>query len=241
MTNDNKLNSPSEPLDGSGQMFDKIAKRYDLLNRILSIGQDQHWRRAQIEKLAISGGPANVLDLATGTADVALQIAYRYPQATIIGVDPSLAMLEIGRKKIKNAGLENRINLIAGDAQDLQFADASFDAVCMSFGIRNVPNRQKALAEIARVTRKDGKVLILELAKTQQGRLAKLAQLYLRYIIPGIGGLLAGAHEYKYLRDSIATFPGADKFAQMMQTAGLHITAIEHFCFGVVHLFIAEK
>ena len=164
------------PLKGSGAMFDAIAHRYDLLNRVMSLGIDQRWRLRTVRALELKPG-ARVLDLATGTADVALAIARRHPDAHIVGVDPSERMLEVGRRKVTERGQEQTIELHVGDAQSLPFADASFDAVCIAFGIRNVPDRGRALREMARVTRVGGRVAVLELSylfDCADGMLARL-------------------------------------------------------------------
>lgn len=226
--------------DGSGGMFDRIAQRYDLLNRLMSLGQDRYWRWRQIKRLALTG-PARLLDVATGTADVAIRIARRYPAAMVTGVDPSEGMLAVGQRKIGRARLNDRIRLVPGDAQCLPFADASFDGTCMSFGIRNVPDRAQALREMVRVTRPGGKVLILELSEPTQGLFSPLARLYVHKVVPALGALLAGAEEYSYLQRSIAAFPPAEVFAQTMTECGLRVIAIESLSFGAAHLFVAAR
>ena len=227
--------------DGSGAMFDRIARRYDLLNRLLSLGLDRRWRRLQVEALAPLAVSARVLDLATGTADVAIAVARRYPGVTVTGVDPSVAMLALGRRKVSGTGLDDRISLVTGDAQALPFADDSFDATCMSFGIRNVPDRALALREMARVTRPMGKVLILELGEPGPGLVTSLARLYLHTVVPALGALVAGAHEYRYLQRSIAAFPPAATFAESMEAAGLTVVGITSLSFGAAHLFVAQR
>src|SRR5690606_29717358 len=146
----------SEPQRGSGAMFDAIADRYDLVNRVISLGVDQSWRRKTVAALELWQG-ARVLDLATGTADLAIQVALDTPGATVIGLDPSERMLALGRRKVHDALLTDRVELQQGDAQALPYPDNSFDGVCIAFGIRNVPDRRRALAEMARVTRKGGR------------------------------------------------------------------------------------
>src|SRR5688572_25248039 len=148
--------------EGSGAMFDGIARRYDLLNRVISLGIDQNWRRQTVAALNLRPG-ARVLDLATGTADLAIMAARKEPGARVVGLDPSQGMLEVGREKVARAGLTERVELVAGDAQSLPFPDGSFDGICMAFGIRNVTDRDRALREMARVTRPAGRIAILEL------------------------------------------------------------------------------
>lgn len=225
------------PSPGSGAMFDRIAQRYDLLNRLLSLGLDRGWRKQTVRALALRPG-ARVLDLATGTADVAMAIARAYPQCSVVGVDPSLGMLEVGRRKIAEADLGARITLLAGDAQALELPDRSFDGVCIAFGIRNVPDRARALAEMARVTRPGGRVAILELSEPRRGLLAPLARFHIHELVPRLGALLSGSREYRYLQRSIAAFPPPEDFAEMMRAAGMDVLAVTRFSFGVCHLYV---
>ena len=176
---------------GSGAMFDPIAARYDPLNRILSLGIDRRWRRLTVQALALPAA-ARVLDLATGTADVALEVLRQHPDARVLGLDPSLQMLAIGRRKVRRAGHERSAELLFGDAQDLPYADRSFDGVTIAFGIRNVPDRARALAEMARVTKREGRVAILELMEPRAGFLAPLARTFVRSLVPRVGALLWG-------------------------------------------------
>ena len=225
------------PRAGSGAMFDGIAPRYDLLNRLMSFGLDRGWRRKTVRALALQPG-ARVLDLATGTADVAMAIARSCPGCRVVGVDPSLGMLEVGRRKIADAGLAEQVSLQAGDAQALDFEDGSFDGVCIAFGIRNVPDRARALAEMARVTRPGGRVAILELSEPRRGLLAPLARFHIRKLVPRLGALLSGSREYHYLQSSIAAFPPPEEFADLMRAAGLDVLAVTPFSFGVCHLYV---
>jgi len=227
------------PVDGSGAMFDPIAPRYDLLNRVISFGLDQGWRRQLVASLGVRG-TARVLDLATGTADVAITIAQTHPGATVVGVDPSTGMMDVGRRKLAALGLAGRVTLEVGDAQHLPHPDGSFDGVTIAFGIRNVPDRAQALREMRRVTRAGGRVGILELTEPTSGLLAALARVHVHYGVPAIGAILSGPKQYAYLRRSIAAFPSAEKFSAMMQEAGLRIVAVERFGFGAAHLFVGE-
>ncbi len=222
---------------GSGEMFDAIAARYDLLNRILSLGMDQGWRRRAVEALAL-GPNARVLDLATGTADLAMSIAKTHPDATVIGLDPSSGMLAEGAHKLAAARLEGRITLRIGDAQALPLEDASVDGVAIAFGIRNVPDRSKALREMARVTRRGGRVVILELSEPRAGVMGFFARTYVHEIVPRVGAALSGAKEYRYLQRSIEAFPPPDVFTQKMEEAGLSVLEAQPLTFGVAHLFV---
>lgn len=230
---------PQNPL-GSGAMFDSIAKRYDRMNRILSLGIDQGWRRQTAEALELPAPPCSILDLATGTADLAIQVAHRYPQARVLGIDPSPKMLEIGQTKITDGGLANRITLQVGDAQDLPIDQDSVDAATMAFGIRNVPDRLRALREMVRVVREGGRVAILELSEPEGGALSALARIHVRKVVPWLGGLLSGAREYRYLQESIARFPPAAEFAALMEAAGLVDVHLKPLTFGVCHLYVGR-
>ncbi len=224
---------------GSGAMFDKIAERYDLLNRVMSFGVDRSWRRRTVRALGL-GVDYRVLDLATGTADLALLIARTHPHGSIVGLDPSPGMLAIGRRKVAEQQLDGRIELLEGDAQQLPFGDSSFDGVCIAFGIRNVPDRGKALAEMARVTRPGGRVAILELSEPSGGLLGPLARFHIRTVVPRLGALLSGAREYRYLQQSIAAFPPPAEFATLMQASGLSVLSVDTLTFGVCALYVAE-
>ncbi len=229
-----------EPRAGSGEMFDRIAHRYDLLNRVLSLGIDQRWRRRTVRALALDGS-ARVLDLATGTADLALLIARQGPDVRVVGLDPAERMLAVGREKTTRAGLDDRVELITGDAQTLPFPDDAFDGVTIAFGIRNVPDRVRALREMRRVTRPGGRVAVLELSEPRGGLISRIARFHVHRLVPWIGGLLSGAREYGYLQQSIAAFPPAEEFAGTMEDAGLEMVRIERMILGVCHLYVAER
>ncbi|HEX3851811.1 MAG TPA: bifunctional demethylmenaquinone methyltransferase/2-methoxy-6-polyprenyl-1,4-benzoquinol methylase UbiE [Polyangiaceae bacterium] len=225
--------------DGSGAMFDGIAARYDLVNRVISLGIDQSWRRKTVRALNL-GAAHRVLDLATGTADLAIQVAQTEPSLSVVGLDPSGKMLDVGRVKVARAALEGRIELVQGDAQALPFADDSFDSVCIAFGIRNVPDRGLALREMARVTRPGGRIAILELSEPRGGLLGALARFHIHTVVPYVGALLSGVKEYQYLQRSIAAFPPATEFATLMQSSNLSVIGVHPLTFGVCHLYVAE-
>lgn len=224
---------------GSGEMFDAIARRYDLLNRLISFGVDQRWRRRTVAALELGPG-AKVLDLATGTGDLALMLARSPAQPSVVGVDPSRNMLAIGEEKVRRAGLEERVAMRFGDAQRLDFDDATFDGVTIAFGIRNVPDRPAALREMARVTRPGGRVAILELSEPRRGLFGALARLHVHHLVPWLGGLLSGSREYRYLQQSIAVFPPPPDFASLMRGAGLSVLAVEPLTFGACCLYVGE-
>ncbi len=221
--------------DGSGGMFDRIAPRYDLLNRLMSFGIDRRWRRRLLAAMPTEGP---VLDVATGTADVALALARRNPEVTVIGLDPSGGMLDVGRQKIEKGRLEDRVALVEGDAQDMPFDADRFAGSCIAFGIRNVPDRLAGLREMARVTRPGGPVAVLELSEPRGGPMATLARLHVHHIVPRMGALLSGDREYRYLQASIADFPPAEAFCALMRQAGLDDVVAHRLTFGTAHLYI---
>ncbi|MFW5741248.1 MAG: ubiquinone/menaquinone biosynthesis methyltransferase, partial [Myxococcota bacterium] len=183
--------------DGSGRMFDRISQRYDLLNRVMSVGSDRRWRRVAVDRLGTDS--KRVLDLATGTADVALEVAARIPGCCVVGIDPSAGMLEVGRGKVERAGLQGRIELRQGDGARIPADDDAFDAAIMAFGIRNVPDRPKCLRELGRVVAAGGPVVVLELTEPDEHPLAFAARFWKRHVVPRLGAALSSTPEYAYL------------------------------------------
>jgi demethylmenaquinone methyltransferase / 2-methoxy-6-polyprenyl-1,4-benzoquinol methylase len=226
------------PALGSGAMFDKIAARYDAMNRVLSLGLDRGWRRRTVRALALGDRP-RVLDLATGTGDLAIDIARRHPDARVIGLDPSHEMLAVAQRKLERRRLADRVELVSGDAQHLPYQDGEMDAVTIAFGIRNVPDRPQALREMARVVRRGGRVAILELGEPRRGFMARLARFHTRHVVPRLGALLSGSREYRYLQRSIAAFPPSAEFAALMDRAGLRVLEVVPLTFGVCTLYVA--
>lgn len=243
---------------GDGEMFDKIASRYDFINRVLALRMDVSWRKKMVQtvrdRVAAVEAP-RLLDVATGTADVAIRLA-EIPSATILGVDPSNNMLDQGRRKIKEKHLDDRIVLEWADARDLQRMDSdSFDGATISFGIRNVPEREVALCEIHRVLKSDGVLAILEFSEPDDsfGFLGVLARLFIRHVVPVIGGILSGKpQEYAHLQNSIKDFPEPKEFKAMMENlscgnahsdeakGSFAVDAIEQLNFGSVQLYTAR-
>lgn len=231
------MNAETSVRPGSGAMFDAIAARYDLLNRVLSLGIDQRWRRRAVQRLELAG-QCRVLDVATGTGDLAVAIARSLPDARVVGIDPSEGMLAVGRKKLEVAGLAGRVTLEAGAVEALPFADGSFDGVTIAFGIRNAEDRERGLAEMRRVTKSGGHVAVLELGEPEDGVLKGLARWHIRTVVPFVGGLLSGNREYRYLQTSIAAFPRRAEFARMMREAGFAQVDVEPQTFGAANLFV---
>jgi len=237
-----------EPALGSGAMFDRIAARYDFVNRVLSLGLDHGWRRHVVRALGLDardpaagawcGATPRVLDVATGTGDLAIAIARACPRATVVGLDPSSRMLAIAERKLARRGLDRQITLTVGDAQALPYRDGEFDAATIAFGIRNVPDRLLGLRELARVVRPGGRVAILELGEPRSGVLAAAARFHTRHVVPRLGALLSGAREYRYLQSSVAAFPPADEFAALMRAARLDVRTVQPLTFGACTLYL---
>ena len=242
----------SGPVLGSGAMFDRIARRYDFCNRVLSLGLDRGWRRRAVRALQLGERP-RVLDVATGTGDLAIDIATACPGATVIGLDPSARMLDLAAHKVARRGLAGRVTLVAGDAQRLPYRSCELDAAAIAFGIRNVPDRGAALRELARVVRPGGRIAVLELGEPSSeagagapligrlayGALGAAARFHTRLVVPRLGALLSGAREYAYLQRSIAAFPPAAEFAALMRRSGLQVVDVRSLTFGACTLFVA--
>lgn len=213
-------------------LFNQIAPRYDLLNRLLSFGQDQFWRRKVVNFLP-ERSDLRVLDIATGTADLALMMVKNSRQVTsVIGVDMAVEMLKLGQDKIEKAGFDACIGLQAGDAHKLGFGDASFDVVTVAFGLRNMPDKKQALAEMMRVLKPGGRMIILEFSMPKNPIMRWLYLLYFRHILPRIGGLISGdSQAYRYLNQSVESFSSRE--IDHMQKHPL--------CFGVATIYVADK
>jgi demethylmenaquinone methyltransferase/2-methoxy-6-polyprenyl-1,4-benzoquinol methylase len=222
-------------------MFSAIAPRYDLLNRLLSAGRDRVWRREAIRaaKLPARG---RLLDVCTGTADMALEAARQFQAATIAGVDFSAAMIGLGRKKIAGTHVEKRVHLSVATAEALPFRDQAFDGATVAFGLRNVPERRQALAEIHRVLRPGGRAVILEFT-TPPGRLFRPIYLwYFHRLLPVIGGLVSGHRSaYVYLPASVADFPTPQELAAWMEQVGFRHVAYRLLTGGIVAIHVGEK
>ncbi len=222
-------------------MFDAIAPRYDLLNHVLSAGLDRGWRDRAVDALKLSDN-ARVLDVCTGTADLAIATVLRARGASIVGVDFAGGMLRLGLAKIREASLERRIHLVRGDAAKIPLADRSCDAATIAFGIRNVAEPERALSEIARVLKPGGRLAILEFGQPRIPGIRSLYSWYFRYVLPLIGRLVS-RHEsaYSYLPASVGTFPPPAEFAKALTATGFsHVQAVP-LTFGIVYLFIAVR
>ena len=225
------------------KMFDQIAYRYDFLNRFLSAGIDVSWRKKAIAQLTTIA-PKTILDVATGTADVAL-LTYKYLQPKphkIIGIDISKGMLDLGRKKIAEKNLQAVIELQTGDSEAINFAPNSFDAVTVAFGVRNFANLENGLHDMLRVLKPGGRLVILEFSKPVMPGIAPLYKLYTRIIAPGAGRLIAkNSAAYKYLNDSIQAFPEGETFLKIMQKTGFKNCYKKPLSLGICTIYCGEK
>ena len=219
-------------------MFNEIANYYDRTNKILSLGLDGFWRRRAVTRLAPE--PAKLyLDAGCGTGDVSILLAKRSPGSRVIGIDPSEAMLRVGISKVAKAGLSEKISMLQGNVLDLQFSDHCFDGVITAFCIRNVTDRKRALAEIFRVTRAGGLLVILELIEPD-GMMKPLFRLYSKMVIPLVTALMSSVPAYRYLSDSMADFPRPDAWLRLMEEAGFTNTESKPLTGGITTIFVGR-
>lgn len=223
------------------RMFNKIAPYYDFLNRLLSLGIDKSWRKNAILKLK-PADPKYILDIATGTADVAIEIANRLNPDQIIGLDISSEMLEIGKKKIAKRKLQDRIELVLGDSENLDFPNNHFDAVTVAFGVRNFENLEKGLFEMNRVLKKGGQVMVLEFSKPKTFPFKQGFNAYFKYVLPLIGRFTSkDPKAYQYLYDSVQAFPDGQKFAEILEKTGFNSIQCTPLTLGICSVYIGKK
>ena len=221
-------------------IFTTVHGRYDFLNHLLSLRRDVGWREVVIEKMRFPR-TGRFLDIATGTADLAIAAARRHPRISVTGVDFAAPMLKIGARKVKEQGLQDRIRLVEGDAQSLPFPDGSFDVTAVAFGMRNIPNRRAALKEMARVTAPGGQVMVLEMTFAPARFFRPLYGFYLTVLLPRLARLFArNPATYYYLGDSIRHFPSPAAFRAMMEEAGLRSVSCHSLTFGTAWLHIGR-
>ncbi len=223
-------------------MFDRIAHRYDLLNRLLSFRQDVAWRNKMARYLP-AGNALDVLDVATGTGDVLVSLYKKSGRIkNAIGIDMSEKMLEAGRQKINHLKLDPIITLQSGDATALEFADNRFDVVTISFGIRNVIDVDKALTGMSRVLKPGGRALILEFSLPGSKWLKSFYLYYFRNVLPKVGGLISGdSYAYNYLNKTVEEFPYGQAFADLMQKNGFQNVQFHPLTFGIATIYQGEK
>jgi len=233
---------PSISKAESWKMFDRISSRYDFLNRFLSLGLDVFWRRRLGEHLP-DRPKQNLLDLATGTGDVPIVLVKKDPRIfKAVGVDLAEHMLRVGRKKVHREGLDGRIVLQPGDANQLPFPNGSFDCATMAFGIRNVDNPVNVLKEIFRVLRPDGRALILEFSLPRNILLRAGAMVYLRTVVPIAGGLVSGnISAYRYLNRTIEKFPCGQLFCRLMRQTGFRNVKATELSLGIATIYQGDR
>jgi demethylmenaquinone methyltransferase/2-methoxy-6-polyprenyl-1,4-benzoquinol methylase len=222
-------------------MFDAIAPRYDLLNHLLSAGMDRRWRDRAIEALSLPPG-SRVLDLCTGTGDLAIAATRLVAPVSVIGVDFSSEMLRLALAKVRAQSLASTIRLIRGDATRLPLPDASCDAATIGFGIRNVADPQRALAELARILRPGGRLAILEFGHPRIPGIRTLYSWYFRYLLPRVGKAVSKhSSAYSYLPASVGHFPPPTEFSAIIAATGFsHVQAVP-LTFGIVYLYVAAR
>jgi demethylmenaquinone methyltransferase/2-methoxy-6-polyprenyl-1,4-benzoquinol methylase len=221
-------------------MFNNIAPKYDLLNHLLSAGIDKGWRK-KVRRALADDHPEIILDVATGTGDLAIELA-KMPVKKIVGIDIAEDMLEIGRQKVAKKGLSRIITLEKGDSENIEFPDNYFDAITVAFGVRNYENLEKGLREMHRVLKPGKKTAILEFSKPAAFPMKNLYRFYFHHILPTIGRMVSKDPEaYTYLPQSVARFPENRDFMNVLEKAGFKNPTQQRLTFGIATLYLAEK
>ncbi|MEO9483744.1 MAG: bifunctional demethylmenaquinone methyltransferase/2-methoxy-6-polyprenyl-1,4-benzoquinol methylase UbiE [Ekhidna sp.] len=222
------------------EMFDSISGKYDFLNHFLSLGIDIRWRKKGI-KLLHDLQPKQILDIATGTGDFAIESLKLNPEK-VIGVDISEGMLNVGREKMKKRGYSDIIDMQSGDSENLHFEDNKFDAVIVAFGVRNFENLEKGLSEMNRVLRPGGRAIILEFSKPTVFPFKQLYNFYFRWILPKIGKIVSKDNAaYTYLPESVNEFPFGDEFLKVLAKTGYKNTKCKPLTLGISSIYVGEK
>ena len=222
-------------------MFDKIAFRYDFLNRFLSAGIDKGWRKKAIKQL-ISLKPKHILDVATGTGDFAITSYNLLHPEKITGIDISEGMLEVGRKKLQKLNLEDKVELVNGDSEAIFYGDDSFDAVTVAFGVRNFQDLEQGLREIYRVLKPGGKLVVLECTKPSLPIIRNLYNIYMKYVTPNVGKLISKNNDaYQYLNNSVQKFPEKDKFIHILNQLNYRHAFYKTLSLGICTIYCGEK
>ncbi len=221
-------------------MFNSIAHRYDFLNHVLSFGVDFYWRK-RVLKIVKQAKPSSILDIATGTADLAILMSKAKPKK-IVGIDISASMLQKGKEKVMNKGLSELIELSLGDAEEIEFPDNQFDVAMVAFGVRNFENLERGLKEILRVIKPNGQILILEFSKPEHFPLKQLYSFYSFQILPLIGKIVSSdASAYTYLPKSVAHFPAYNDFVAIMKQVGFEDNKYQKLTGGIATIYQGRK
>ena len=222
-------------------MFNSIAPKYDLLNRTLSAGIDVGWRKKAI-RLLQAKHPKILLDVATGTGDLAITAEQLLHPEKIIGIDISNGMLDHGKKKIKELGLSNTIELMEGDSEDIHYPNEYFDAVMVAFGVRNFQHLDKGIKEIHRVLKKGGQIMVLEFSQPKLPFIKQFYSFYMNVVTPGIGGIISKNRDaYQYLNDSVQKFPEGKAFVNVLEKADFTETTIKRLSWGICSIYTGTK
>ena len=223
------------------QMFDNIAPTYDKLNHILSLSIDKMWRRRVVRKVRRMK-PEKIMDLATGTGDLAIKMAKAMPKAKIMGVDLSEKMLAVAAEKVRRKGLDDHIALYQGDAEQLDVADGVLDVVTVAFGVRNFGNLEQGLSEIMRSLRSGGHIVVLEFSTPRNWLVRKCYQFYSNHVMKPVGGIVSKDRKaYDYLPDSIVEFPDRERFLEIMHRTGFVECRRRSQSFGIAQIYIGKK
>ncbi len=251
MQNEDKMNPAAKILPDAGSnlskkaqvadMFNNIAGHYDFLNHFLSMGIDKGWRKKAIAEAA-KVKPINILDVATGTGDLAIVAAEKLQPQNVMGIDIADKMLEIGRKKVEEKGLSQIVKLQNGDSEQMPFADNAFDAITCAFGVRNFEHLEKGLIEMNRVMRTGGKLAILEFSHPKQFPVKQLYRFYFKYILPALGKIVSRhSRAYTYLPESVMAFPEGKTFCTVLEHCGFRQASARPLTFGICTLYTATK
>ena len=223
------------------EMFDRIAPTYDMLNHTLSLNIDRLWRR-RVVRLVRRFAPRRILDVATGTGDLAIAMARRIRGTQVLGVDLSEGMLDIARRKVAEAGLDGRVVLDTGDAERLSVSDSAVDVATVAFGVRNFGDLDAGLRDIARTLREGGRIVIIEFSTPRNPLARAFYGFWNRRVLPRVGGMVSRDRKaYEYLPESIGEFPAPERFLEMMSRAGFRNCKARSQSFGIAHIYVGEK
>lgn len=229
------------PLPDNSRLFSRIAATYDFLNHLLSLNIDKRWRR-ELVRCASAKPKDRILDICTGTGDVAIRFAENNQVGEIVGIDLSEEMLRIAAHKMRSNGSSGKVRLLKGDALNLPFDDGHFDIVTIAFGLRNIEHHRKGICEMVRVLRHGGQLLILEFSPPGYDLFGTCYRLCLNTIIPAVGGVISGSSRaYRYLSSSIAGFPSPDQIIRLMKTEGLKKLYSKRLTGGIAYIHRGEK